>query len=194
MKQDVAFTLAVQHLTQLADQINDNQWHNPTPDSEWDVRNLLNHLLYENLWIPPLFAGKTIAEIGDKFAGDLLGDNPKLTFKNAIQQTLIVVKDPNNLKKSVQLSFGKTSGSEYLNQMLLDAVIHGWDLAIAIGVDTHIDPKLVQIAWEYLEPKAEAWRQAGAFGQSIVLTNDQKNNLQNRLLALTGRDPNWQSK
>ena len=38
---------------------------NPTPCTEWSVRDLINHLVNEDRWVAPLLAGKTIAEVGD---------------------------------------------------------------------------------------------------------------------------------
>ncbi|HEX2117585.1 MAG TPA: maleylpyruvate isomerase N-terminal domain-containing protein, partial [Acidimicrobiales bacterium] len=51
-----------------------DQWRDPTPDDEWDVRALVNHLVIEDLWAPPLLDGLTIAQVGDRFDGDQLGD------------------------------------------------------------------------------------------------------------------------
>ena len=55
----------------------DDRWNGSTPCTDWDVRALVNHLVGENLWTPPLFEGKTIAEIGDVYDGDVLGADPK---------------------------------------------------------------------------------------------------------------------
>jgi hypothetical protein len=38
------------------------QWSAPTPDAEWDVRALVNHVVGENRWAPELLAGRTIEE------------------------------------------------------------------------------------------------------------------------------------
>ena len=54
----------------------DDQWTSATPCSDWDVRTLVNHVLSEVRWAVPLFAGRTVADVGDRFAGDLLGDDP----------------------------------------------------------------------------------------------------------------------
>ena len=32
----------------------------------------MRHLVYECLWSPPLFEGQTIADVGDRFEGDIL--------------------------------------------------------------------------------------------------------------------------
>ena len=45
----------------------DDQWELPTPCSDWNVRQLVNHLVYENRWTVPLMGGSTIAEVGEKF-------------------------------------------------------------------------------------------------------------------------------
>src|SRR5437899_5267197 len=55
-------------------QVRDDQWNGPTPCTEWDVRVLVNHLVSENLWMPPMLDGRKIADVGDRFDGDLLGE------------------------------------------------------------------------------------------------------------------------
>src|SRR5215213_8834493 len=54
----------------------DDQWELATPCADWNVRQLVNHLVYENRWTVPLMTGGTIAEVGDRYEGDLLGDRP----------------------------------------------------------------------------------------------------------------------
>jgi uncharacterized protein (TIGR03083 family) len=51
------------------------QWHDDTPCSGWDVRTLVHHLLSEQRWVPLLFEGLTIEQVGDRFDGDLMGDD-----------------------------------------------------------------------------------------------------------------------
>src|SRR5262249_34088410 len=64
------------------DAIKDDQWSAPTPCTEWDVRTLVHHLTYEMVWAPPLFEGKTVADVGDRFEGDILGADPKKAWKD----------------------------------------------------------------------------------------------------------------
>ena len=51
-------------------------WTAPTPCVDWDVRTLVNHVVGEDRWVPPLVDGRTIAEVGDALDGDLLGTGP----------------------------------------------------------------------------------------------------------------------
>ena len=51
--------------------IRQDQWHADTPCSAWDVRALVHHLQYEQVWVPPVFEGLTMEQLGDRFEGDL---------------------------------------------------------------------------------------------------------------------------
>jgi len=59
------------------------QWHNPTPCTEWDVRALVNHLVAEQLWAPLLLDGATVEDVGDRFDGDQLGADPVAAWASA---------------------------------------------------------------------------------------------------------------
>src|SRR5690242_15151201 len=59
------------------------QWSDPTPCADWTVRDLVNHVTVEQLWAPDVMAGKTIAEVGDRYAGDQLGDDPVAVWERA---------------------------------------------------------------------------------------------------------------
>ena len=70
------FGRATASFGELVHQVNDDQWGDATPCTDWDVRALVNHLVYEARWAPPLLEGQSLEQVGSKFDGDLLGDNP----------------------------------------------------------------------------------------------------------------------
>ena len=82
------------------------RWTAATPCSDWDVRALVRHVVEEELWVPPLFAGRTIAEVGDSLSGDLLGDDPVRVFEHASAAAIDTVREPGALELTVHLSFG----------------------------------------------------------------------------------------
>jgi uncharacterized protein (TIGR03086 family) len=164
-----------------------DRWAAGTPDSEWDVRALVNHVLSENLWAPPLLAGSTIADVGDRFDGDRLGDDPQAAWAAAAAASIDAVGEAGALDRTVHVSFGDISGQEYASQLVCDHVIHGWDLARAIGADERIDDDLVEFTYDFLLPQIDGWRSAGAFGPEVELPPGAGR--QAALLALSGRRP-----
>ena len=163
------------------------RWEDPTPDADWDVRALVNHVIAEDLWAPPLLQGMTIAEVGDRFDGDQLGDDPGAAWAAAASAAIAAVTEDGALHRTVHVSFGDISGREYVSQLTCDHLIHGWDLARAIGADEHLDAELVDFAYDFLGPQVEGWRSAGAFGPNVELPAGASR--QDQLLALTGRQP-----
>jgi uncharacterized protein (TIGR03086 family) len=160
-------------------------WIGPTPCTEWNVWDLVNHLASECRWVPPLFAGATIAEVGDALDGDLLGEDPVEAWREAGAGAVAAIAAPGAMERTVHLSFGDVDGNRYAGDLISDLTIHRWDLARAIGADERLDVDLVRAAWDHLSPIAEAWRAAGAFAGVVEVAGDADQ--QTKLLALTGR-------
>jgi len=165
--------------------IGDDQWAVPTPCSDWDVKGLVHHLVDENLWTPPLMEGSTIAEVGNRFEGDVLGDDPKKAFDEAAAQAIAAVHAEGAMERTVHLSFGDFPGREYTMQLFADHLIHAWDLARALGVDERLDPELVAACAEWFEPMEAAYRSAGAIGPAMSVPEGADD--QTALLAKFGR-------
>src|SRR5581483_10191843 len=49
------------------DAVRDDQWSAPTPCNEWNVRALVNHIVYEDRWAPHLVRGETIEQVGTRY-------------------------------------------------------------------------------------------------------------------------------
>lgn len=163
----------------------DDRWTAITPCTDWDVRLLVNHLVYELRWAVPLLAGRTIGEVGDRFEGDLLGEDPTGRWDEAASEALAAVDDEGAMERTVHLSFGDFPGREYAMQLFADLLIHGWDLSVATGQDRRLDPELVDACARWFAGVADGYRQAGAVGPRLDVPNDA--DPQERLLAAFGR-------
>ena len=181
------FRRSVGEFGRRVDAVGVTQWTGPTPDDGWDVRALVNHLLNECLWAPPLLDGMTIAQVGDRFDGDQLGDDPQGRWREAAAAAVAAVDRPGALDRTVHVSFGDIPGHDYVSQLTCDHTIHAWDLARAIGADEKLDPELVRFAYDYLSPQVEGWRSAGVFGPGVDVPEGAS--AQDRLIALSGRRP-----
>lgn len=166
------------------------QLHNPTPCTKWDLRSLLGHMTYEMSWIPDLLAGKTIAAVGDKYEGDLLGDDPLGAWGKALEAAVIAV-EKSHLKKTVHLSYGDFSVEHYVWESASDMLIHGWDVSKSIGHPLTFDTKIAEEVYEHMLPRATEFRGSGLFGDVVPTKAD--DSIQTKLLALYGRRESWRS-
>lgn len=146
------FRAANEHFGELVAAIPDERWDSATPCVEWDVRALVRHVLEEMLWIPPLFAGETIESVGDRFEGDILGGDPKAAWIAAAGPAVEAIEAPGAMETICQLSMGPTPGAEYAGQLIVDLVVHGWDLARGADLDETMDPSLVDFCLATIEP------------------------------------------
>jgi len=179
------FGRAVAEFDARVRQIDGHQWQAGTPDEDWCVRDLVNHLVAEDLWAPPLLAGSTITEVGDRFEGDVLGSEPMAAWTAASAEAVRAVQADGAMDRIVHLSFGDFPGGEYTLQLFADHLIHAWDLARAIGADERLDEELVTSCAAWFEAMEESYRSAGVIAARPPVPSD--SDPQTLLLARFGR-------
>lgn len=166
--------------------ITPDQWDAPTPCEDWDVRALVNHLVYEQRWAAALLGGERIEEVGDRFDGDQLGADPKRAWTESAGRARAAWTQDGALDGTVTLSFGTVPVAVYAMQATTDLAVHAWDLARGIGADDRIDPELAAALHAANADQAEAIAASGLFADPIDVPADA--DPQTRLLALLGRD------
>ncbi|MCC9705644.1 TIGR03086 family metal-binding protein [Streptomyces sp. MNU76] len=168
--------------------VRDDQWGADTPCAEWSVRDLVNHLVSEQLWVPSLVRdGCMIEEVGDTFGGDLLGPDPAASWDTAAHSAREAFTAPGALERTVHLSYGDTPATAYCAQMVADLVVHAWDLSRAIGADERLPGELVRFAVDEIAPYAGDLEKSGLFGAPVAPPVGA--DAQTRLLCLLGRRP-----
>jgi uncharacterized protein (TIGR03086 family) len=161
-----------------------SEWDLPTPCTEWSVRDLVNHVAYGDLWVRPLLEGKTLEEVGDRFEGDVLGDDPVAGYERAAEDALAAVSQADLAVGKVHTSGGVIDASEYVSQRTMDNLIHAWDVARAIGASEDFDLGLVTFVLEMFEPHGGG--PPSMFAAPVEVPDDGGDEL-TKLLALTGR-------
>jgi uncharacterized protein (TIGR03086 family) len=197
LNEQQVFMLADRALASVVDQIRDDQWEMQVPpdfpiaqeDQGVTLRKVVNYHAYDEAWVPDILAGRTMDEVGsDKFDGDLLGENPKVSFAALVEAACAAVEQLDDPERTTHLSYGDYPAREYLTHITSFRGLRAYDIAKVIGADTTLPSDLVQGLWEQIEPSAEDWRALGVFGPRVEVPADAS--LQDRLLGLTGRDPN----
>ena len=188
------FILSDRALGSVVDQIKDEQWSMNMPaefkrkdGKDITLREIINYHAYDDAWVPDILAGKTMEEVGkEKFDGDLLKEDPKGAFKAIADKACEAAKTA-DLNRITHLTYGDFPTSEYLKHVTLFRGMRAHDIAKVLGVDTKLPTDLVQGMWDEFAPYAEDWRKMGVFGPKVEVPETAP--LQDRLLGLTGRQP-----
>lgn len=180
--------LATEDFAALAARVRPDQWDAPTPCAGWSVRDLVNHVVGEERWAVPLLAGRTIESVGTELDGDLLGDDPAGAAGHAAAAAQAGVPAAVLEGRKIHLSYGEEEAAEYVSQLIADHLVHGWDLAAAIGAGRSRDTGVVAAVTEWFADREELYRSGGMIAARP--TGDWSDP-QDALLVAFGRDPGW---
>lgn len=169
----------------LVHAVGSDEWGLPTPCAEWTVREVVNHVTAENLWMPSLLSGATTDDVGDRFDGDVLGDDPLGEYDSSSGAASAAFHMPGAMEASCAVSYGPVPGAVYAGHRFVDVLIHGWDVATATGQEATLAPELVEACWAVIEPQKDLLVGSGMFGSDHEVPPDADR--QTALLALLGR-------
>ncbi|QNP74702.1 TIGR03086 family protein [Streptomyces roseirectus] len=134
-----AFTRVQDTVAALVRATTPDRFDLPTPCADWTVRDLLDHLVWENVIWGGLAQGTPPV---DGHTEDHLGDDHIASFEAAAAQARDAFRQPGLLDRS----FGPAPGRRVVEQLLVELLVHGWDLAAALGHDRDLEPGIARAA------------------------------------------------
>lgn len=162
-----------------------DQWDNPTPC--WTVRDVVNHIVSEQLWVPHLLDGATLAEVGDRYDGDVLGHDPVRAWSEASMNARRAWTEEGATERTVHLSFGASDASLYGWQMTTDLAVHAWDVAVGIKIPQPIEDDVAEELIPIARPMIEAAQGTGILAPPAEVSDTAS--ASERIVALCGRSP-----
>lgn len=172
------------------------QWTRPTPCTEWNVRQLVNHMVRGNLNHAGLVEGGTSAEFLRLRDVDALGTDPVGAYIRSVRDCVAAFARPGALQRVLDYPLGRVAGQQALAVRTTDSIIHTWDLARAIGVDDTLDSGVIAWVDRHLDEiyaglaetpvAAETTHRFFAAAEGVVARDASQ---QDRLLHRTGRNP-----
>jgi uncharacterized protein (TIGR03086 family) len=109
----------------------------PTPCASWDVRALINHLIFGARWWASNVTGS-----GQPADADYTAGNYVAAYEESTESLRAAFGADGVLDRPVQLPFGEFPGVAVLGMAATEQFAHAWDLARATGQDTDLDPVL----------------------------------------------------
>ncbi|WP_369205432.1 TIGR03086 family metal-binding protein [Streptomyces sp. PU-14G] len=127
------------------------QWCRPTPCTEWNVRQLANHMARGNLNYVTLLEGGSAEDFLRCRDVDALGDAPVDAYVRSVEACAEAFGRPGALDRTLDYPLGRVGGRQALAVRITDSTVHTWDLARALGTDDTLDPALVGWIADHLE-------------------------------------------
>ncbi|MFE3866043.1 TIGR03086 family metal-binding protein [Streptomyces goshikiensis] len=175
-------------LQSLVGLAHEHGWQAPTPCSEWCVRDLVNHITAELLWVPVYFNAEDPVRSGRRFMGDVLGVNPSGMFDLAVSNALNRFSGRGALDQTVSLSYGPRDGLGYARELGADLTVHWWDLARAVDSPKSLPQTVVNAALAEFRSYTNL-AATGMFASPLPVLPD--TSPLDELVSLAGRDPCW---
>jgi uncharacterized protein (TIGR03086 family) len=168
-----------------------DQLGGPTPCLDWTLRDLLAHMVAHNHGFAAAARGETVpAAVWD---GGQVGDDPYPAYLESASLASDAFAAPGALDRQIELpGLGAFPLRIAIGFHFVDYLIHGWDVARAIGAATDPDGELTATALKFASrwPDAPETRGPGApFGPRVDVPAGAP--AFDRLLGLLGRPPDW---
>ncbi|WP_345421214.1 TIGR03086 family metal-binding protein [Actinomycetospora chlora] len=154
------------------------------PCEGWTVRDLAEHLL---TWTPVLAGAGRGAP--PEPASRALGDDWPDVLGRERADLVAVWSDPQAWTGTTTMTSSELPAPVVGTMALCELVLHGWDLAAAVGRRVSWDDALLEEVHEALAQLTPLGRQMGAFGAAVDVPPDAP--MLDRVVALAGRDPGW---
>ena len=132
------YAAATSWTASLMKRVSTDQLQNRTPCTELDVQALCGHLIGTARRAEGLAAGADIVTI-DGFPA--VHDARRYT--DTVAHAIELWSDDAKLGAMVTVPWGTVPGAGALWGYVNETLVHGWDLAVAIGADPEADPEIV---------------------------------------------------
>ncbi|MBL1075866.1 TIGR03086 family protein [Nocardia sp. 2] len=183
--------LAAAPLLKIIRNITGDQLGNPTPCAEFDVRRLLNHLLF---WGPSLEGAARKESVPppaeNEAEVDLLSGDWAAALESQLDRIATAWSAPAAWQGMTHMGSPMELPAPLIGGMVVgELMVHAWDLARATGQDPQWDADLLAYAYRETAATAEQGRQMGIYGPEVPVPETDP--LLSRLVGVTGRDPHW---
>jgi uncharacterized protein (TIGR03086 family) len=160
-----------------------------TPCTDWDLRTLLNHtILWTSYSAERRAHGESVAE--ELMSRDFTAD-PGFAqdYEKQINKAVRAWSDPQAWQRELNVMGSPTPAADIAAMLIMETVLHGWDIARATGQEYRADDALAQALLETVRAQAEMFRQYQGFGEIKAIPDAAS--AFDRALSLSGRDPRW---
>ena len=182
---------ALTTVQRLVDNVHADQWSAPTPCSEWDVRQLVQHIAGGNAIFTTVATGERPSGpiTQEERAIDRLGDDPAAGFRAIGRRMHDAFSAPGFLQAVFDTPMvGMQPGATIVHMRTNELLVHGWDLARATGQPANLPEDLAEEALTLWRQRlGDRPRDHSPFDEARSVPDDAP--ASDRLAAFLGRQP-----
>ena len=139
--------------------IRPDQLDNATPCAEFTVRGVLEHMVVGATNFAAAFRGD---EPGEPDTAD-----PIAGIQSALGELGAAMSAPGALERTIAAPFGDLDGATFARFVVLDGLVHGWDMAVATGQSYEPPAELVAEAELFARQAVDPLRDGTTFADPV---------------------------
>lgn len=187
------FKAALSLSTAIVKQVRPEHFANATPNVEWNVRDLLDHMIITIARVPETISGSEpevspdneVVDVEEPAMADLELSERWQTLADKAEYSLEEC-DPD---ETLDTSNDELSVDAYLELTGADLLVHAWELGKAIGITVNIDKGLAERGMKLDRRRIHSTYMNDCFIAARSMS--EQASAQSRLLATFGRDSQW---
>jgi len=183
----VIYRSALERTAGIVANVKPDQLDGETPCSDWNTRRLLNHLIGGVMGFAMATQGTPLDPNTEP--PDIVGqhgDDAGKAFEAARAMAVEAWSAPDVMEKELVLG-APMPANQALRIALMEAVVHGWDVAKATGQDGTIDPMFAEPMLDGLKKMFGAGPRPPIIGPEVAVPDDASPSA--KLVAFLGRTP-----
>jgi uncharacterized protein (TIGR03086 family) len=161
----------------------------PTPDTDWDLRTLVDHwVLYS---AHGLECRARRVPIPDDLATRDFAADPDWAEQYAAQldRALAAWREPAAWAGEIDLGGMSAPATTVAGMLVKELTVHGWDVARSTGQEFAVGEETAHLVLDLVVEHGALFREYGGFAAELPV--DEGTPTFERALRLSGRDPHW---
>ncbi|MFL6116435.1 MAG: TIGR03086 family metal-binding protein [Catenulispora sp.] len=163
------------------------QFGDKTPCGQWDVKELLNHLV---LWTSYSFERRARSEqVGPELQERDFASEPDYAarYREQLDRALAAWAPDEVWAGEVDTGHAKMPAPQIAEMILMELVLHAWDLATATGQEYRCPADVAATVTKAVGESAQMYREYDGFAAEVELAGDAS--VFEQALAVSGRRP-----
>ena len=160
-----------------------------TPCPDWDLHTLLNHtILWTSYSAERRAYGESVAE--ELMSKDFTAEpGYAQAYQAQLDKAVDAWSKPEAWAGDRDVMGSATPAADIAAMLIMEMVLHGWDVAKATGQDYRCDDAVASYVLDTVQAQGDMFRQYQGFAAVVPVPGDAT--AFDRALALSGRDPGW---